>query len=720
MSDIVVDELFRACNSRGTIVQFMYAGDLITPGKLVSVKIEHAILSSEAFGKRYYWNNEKPETIEEQQLWKDRKFIQNLTLLPDGYLETIDDGLVKIPVNIDTIILNAQVRFKCGKFAESEMYANAQRQHPDSVVDVVTALITRLLNCWAFDENLHSERRYALKMLNVIVRSRLASKRVVEEYQLSQRALEWVCDKIIESYELAIIDPGEAVGSLSAQSNGEPQQQMTLNTFHFAGISAQNVTLGVPRIKEIIHCTRDPKNVTTTVFLEPELDSEVAYQKAWYAKSQILDLTVGKALQVKASVDWEPTHQESRLRRIIFGDNLLCLSGYVLKLVFDPVTLRRHGMSFGAVTALLRESLNDGETTQCIFSDSDSQEPMVLIRAKYSSPPDTHEDNIEEWKKRERMLLIRYYQQFVDPIRLCGVDGMKTVFIQKDRRRGGLQLSTDCRDLLSAINSSGDPARCYSNHPLENLRVLGVEAARPSVIMEIRKVYRHYGLHVGARHISMIADVMTFGGGLMSLDRHGINHGEFNTLAQAAFEEFSDVMTKAAVSAKEDELCDNTSRIMLGREIRLGTGSFDLFLNKSQHEYLARKHHQRHRERQKQRRRNREMQDRLKNLNLNDDGQLPTYQQPILADPMSYTGSGFGIQEDDFGDFSEVGVDDYNPNDPAGNFSRFGVEAEYDPEMPDYNPGYDPTNPGMEFESYNPAEPAFTPSFGFGDDEEEW
>jgi len=233
MSDIVVDELFRACNSRGTIVQFMYAGDLITPGKLVSVKIEHATLSSEAFAKRHYWNAEKPDTTEEQQLWKDRKFVQNLTLLPDGYLETIDDGLVKIPVDIDTIMLNAQVRFKCGKFAESEMYANAQKQHPDTVVESVNNLITRLLNCWAFDENLHSERRYALKMLNIIIRSRLSSKRVVEEYQLSQRALEWVCDKIIESYELAIIDPGEAVGSLSAQSNGEPQQQMTLNTVSF-------------------------------------------------------------------------------------------------------------------------------------------------------------------------------------------------------------------------------------------------------------------------------------------------------------------------------------------------------------------------------------------------------------------------------------------------------------------------------------------------------
>jgi len=180
-------------------------------------------------------------------------------------------------------------------------------------------------------------------------------------------------------------------------------------------------------------------------------------------------------------------------------------------------------------------------------------------------------------------------------------------------------LVTDGRDMNAMMNVVSSQAnRCYCNHPMEVLRVLGefshelfynshhlsgVEAARQSVIIEIRKVYKHYGIHVSARHISLIADAQTCAGALMSLDRHGINHGEFNTLAQAAFEELSDVLTKAAVNGKVDGLCDNTSRIMLGeqahqsktlsfltftcvigREIRVGTGSFDLFLDRECHE----------------------------------------------------------------------------------------------------------------------------------------
>lgn len=57
------------------------------------------------------------------------------------------------------------------------------------------------------------------------------------------------------------------MGALAAQSLGEPATQMTLNTFHFAGVSAKNVTLGVPRLKEIINVSKKPKTPSLTVFL---------------------------------------------------------------------------------------------------------------------------------------------------------------------------------------------------------------------------------------------------------------------------------------------------------------------------------------------------------------------------------------------------------------------------------------------------------------------
>ena len=63
------------------------------------------------------------------------------------------------------------------------------------------------------------------------------------------------------------VQPGEMVGALAAQSLGEPATQMTLNTFHYAGVSAKNVTLGVPRLKEIINVSKRPKTPSLTIFL---------------------------------------------------------------------------------------------------------------------------------------------------------------------------------------------------------------------------------------------------------------------------------------------------------------------------------------------------------------------------------------------------------------------------------------------------------------------
>lgn len=750
LSDITVDEIFRACNSRGTIVQFMYAGDLIDPCKMLSVKMDYGTITTVQFKQRYHQETIATDLtkLEFQRLEKDRRFIQKLVLLPDGFLESIDDGFIRLPVDLDRIILDAQVRFQCGNHAPSKIHANAQHMHPDEVVERVNQLIADVMNCWAFDQKLRFERRYATKMLNIAIRSRLASKRVIEEYRLSKKALEWLCNRCVDDYALAIVQPGEAVGALAAQSNGEPQQQMTLNTFHFAGISAQNVTLGVPRIKEIIHCTREPKAVTTSLFL----DHNTTYEQAWFKRGEIIELTVGKAV-LSHEIIFDPiedlTCPLQLLHHTIFTTDIDILSKHVLKIEFDPVTLAQHGTSFAAVIAVLREALSDGDTTDCVFSDCDAERPIAQIRARFGSAPVG-----DDQERSEQTLLHRFYQQIVDPIRLHGIPGIKHVFIQEDRRQGGLMLETDGRDMQALRNvSMTQSQRCYCNHPMEVYRTLGIEAAYQSIIIEIRKVYRHYGIHVGARHIALIAAAQTCAGALMSLDRHGINHGEFNTLAQAAFEELSDVLTKATVGGKIDPLCDNTSRIMLGREIRVGTGSFDLFLDRGKHENLAKTHHQRYRDRQKINRRQQDIQTRMRNL-------IPTASAPEVSatkiDPMSFIGSGFGIRDHEAerwditppmsptvqdgairnrwarGDQEDIRRFQYDPSNAS---VTFGADEPYDPSSPVYggapaSPVYGgaPASPVYgNAPMYSPASPVYgaaaTPGLSFGftaPDDEEW
>lgn len=246
LSDISVDEIFAARNAHGSIVQFMYGGDCIDPVKLIPVKLDYGTLSNDKFAMRYCFEadtnvfvgrgDESVASVldeEWRRISKDRKFVQRMAALPEAFLECFDDGLVKLSVDIDRLILDAQVRFKCGKHAESELHAKAQTWsllNPVAIIERVNNLIMRVQNVWSFDPFLITERRYATKMLRIVIRSRLASKRVIYEYGLSQRALDWLCNRIVDDYSFSIVQPGEAVGNLSAQSNGEPQQQMTLNS----------------------------------------------------------------------------------------------------------------------------------------------------------------------------------------------------------------------------------------------------------------------------------------------------------------------------------------------------------------------------------------------------------------------------------------------------------------------------------------------------------
>lgn len=124
----------------------------------------------------------------------------------------------------------------------------------------------------------------ATLLFSILLRSTFCSKRMAEEHKLSLEAFEWVLGEIETRFKQAQVQPGEMIGALAAQSLGEPATQMTLNTFHYAGVSAKNVTLGVPRLKEIINVSKRPKTPSLTIFLlgQAARDAEKCKVRAIY------------------------------------------------------------------------------------------------------------------------------------------------------------------------------------------------------------------------------------------------------------------------------------------------------------------------------------------------------------------------------------------------------------------------------------------------------
>lgn len=188
-----------------------------------------------------------------ERLRKDREVIREI--FPTG------DSKVVLPCNLTRIIWNAQKTFHVNLRGQTDL-------SPLRVIEGVEDLISKLTIVPGSDHLSVQANDNATLLFKAFLRSTFCTKRVAEEFRLTNEAFEWLIGEIDTRFKQAQVQPGEMGGVLAGQSIGEPATQMTLNTFHYAGVSAKNVTLGVPRLKEIINISKQPKTPSLTVFLQ--------------------------------------------------------------------------------------------------------------------------------------------------------------------------------------------------------------------------------------------------------------------------------------------------------------------------------------------------------------------------------------------------------------------------------------------------------------------
>ena len=196
-----------------------------------------------------------------RQLIRDRKSLREI--FPLG------DARIVLPCNMERLIVNAQKTFHVNLREPSNL-------SPVKIVQSVRQLCDNLVIVSGEDRLSKEAQANATLLMNILLRSYLNSRKITEEFKLSEEAFDWLLGEIETRFQQAKSQPGEMVGPIAAQSLGEPATQMTLNTFHHAGVSAKNVTLGVPRLKEIINVSKKPKTPSLIVFLKgpPAKDAE--------------------------------------------------------------------------------------------------------------------------------------------------------------------------------------------------------------------------------------------------------------------------------------------------------------------------------------------------------------------------------------------------------------------------------------------------------------
>tara|TARA_B100001123_G_scaffold313515_1_gene350696 strand:+ start:4659 stop:8450 length:3792 start_codon:yes stop_codon:yes gene_type:complete len=350
----------------------------------------------------------------------------------------------------------------------------------------------------------------------------------LENSNLSKDGIEKVAKKGLELYNNAQAEPGQAVGIVTAQSIGEPGTQMTLRTFHFAGIAERNVTLGLPRLIELVDARKKPVTPTMDVYLDAE--SKTDQQKAVEIARNILETSVNDLI-INTETDYA-TKISLNLNERKLKDRGVTIDDVVEKLETNK--------------KFKLERL--GETLLLKLVDEESDAPTVITL-------------------RNKVLKTT----------VKGVKDIKRVTIVKKDNEWVIQ--TTGSNLSDVLKVSGiDKNNVRTNNVSEIAESLGIEAARNALINELSSTLEDQGLEVDQRYLMLVADLMCHRGYMQQIGRHGIAGTKDSVLARAAFEITVPTIAGAAKTGETEELKGITENVIVGSQIPVGSGTVDLYM----------------------------------------------------------------------------------------------------------------------------------------------
>jgi DNA-directed RNA polymerase III subunit RPC1 len=361
-----------------------------------------------------------------------------------------------------------------------------------------------------------------------------ATERVKEYlYGISDQEMQQFLFRCWDKYRKAVVNPGEAVGAVAAQSIGEPGTQMTLKTFHFAGVASMNITLGVPRIKEIINAVKD---ISTPIITANLLNNQ--------------ELISARAVKGRL----EKTHLGDVCKYIeeVFGNN-----GCYLRVKLDLETIESLKLELNA--ELVKVALLEKGKLKL-------KEKHILVEGKDSLRIDSPESS------REKLYFsLQELKTKLPRVMISGIPTISRAIINKDNNKYILLIEgSGLRDVMRTPGV--DHKKCTTNHILEAEEVLGVEAARSTIINEIKYTLSEHGIAVDSRHLALVADVMTTKGTVLGITRFGLAKMKQSALMLASFEKTADHLFDAAISGNLDSITGVSECIILGKTVPLGTG----------------------------------------------------------------------------------------------------------------------------------------------------
>ncbi|KAG9136952.1 hypothetical protein Leryth_013806 [Lithospermum erythrorhizon] len=604
MEDIMVKYDGTVRNSLGDVIQFLYGEDGMDAVWIESQPLESLKLKKDDFERKYKYEIDdqrwRPDYMSSEAV-EDLKTIREIRSVFDAEVSKLEadrsqlgkeiattgENSWPLPVNIKRLIWNSQKTFKIDPRRASDM-------HPMEIVEAVDKLQEKLKVVHGDDYLSMEAQKNATLFFNILLRSALASKRVLKEYRLTREAFDWVVGEIESRFLQSLVAPGEMIGCVAAQSIGEPATQMTLNTFHYAGVSAKNVTLGVPRLREIINVAKKIKTPSLSVYLKPEVGKTKERAKNVQCA---LEYTTLRSVTQATEVWYDPDPMSTLIEEDVefvssyyeMPDEEIDpnkISPWLLRIELNREMMVDKKLSMADIAEKINLEFDDDLT--CIFNDDNAEKLILRIRIMNDEAP---KGELQDESAEDDVFLKKIEGNMLTEMALRGIPDINKVFIknskvQKFDEHEGFKtetewmLDTEGVNLLAVMcHEDVDAKRTTSNHLIEVIEVLGIEAVRKALLDELRVVISFDGSYVNYRHLAILCDTMTYRGHLMAITRHGINRNDTGPMMRCSFEETVDILLDAAVYAESDYLRGVTENIMLGQLAPIGTGDCALYLN---------------------------------------------------------------------------------------------------------------------------------------------
>ena len=599
MEDLMTQHDGTVRDATGKIIQFYYGEDGVANTKIEATSISLDKMSEKDIKKTFGMTEvdfaavlepgvsrgDDSTQLEEfvAEVLKDRKMIVE-DIFGSGRI-----GSLFAPLSLERLLLNYKYKFDINDKKQTSLT-------PLKVLEDIDMMIART-------------QPYN-KVWCAALRFHLAPHKMVVKERMTVDAWNTLVQTIVMKNWKSWASPGELVGIVAAQSIGEPATQMTLNTFHQAGVAAKSaMTRGVPRLKELLKVTKNPKATSLTITLRPPFRNN---KDSVRNVIQDLELTLLKDVVLKSAIYYDPDDDDTVLEEdklvinffktmeLNYG-NGSCgaagtegvptefqtdpLSKWIIRLEFDREKMFNKNITMDDVYFIVNNAWSTyghyENAIHTIYSDYNSQKLVMRIRPKVLD--DVFGDQLAAIKKFQNLLLNNTI--------LRGVSGIRAVTFRKDSNRLELvdgeykpveqyMLDTDGANYVAVMNHPAvDGNKLYSTNVHDIYAQLGVEATRTTLLSEINSLFGE--AEINYRHLGLLCDIMTHTGKLMQADRYGVNKMDTGPIAKACFEETEHILMHAALFGEMDPITGVSANIMTGQPIRAGTGMTQILLDEN-------------------------------------------------------------------------------------------------------------------------------------------